>query len=131
MSFITALIMFALLTIILVGNEIFFTYATLGFKFGFSANREPVEKSALAKRIANTYKNQVEAAAYGVPILAAAAITGLQGNGVETAALLFVLGRLAFSILYYTGMPFVRVPAFLVANVSLIYICYYLLVGSM
>ncbi|NRA88185.1 MAG: hypothetical protein HRU28_12520, partial [Rhizobiales bacterium] len=61
---------------------------------------------------------------YGVPILAAAAITGLQGSGVEIAALLFVLGRLAFVVLYYTGVSFIRVPAFLVANISILYVAY-------
>lgn len=129
MTFTTALLAFGLLTIILVGIEIMFTYATLGFAHGFSANRANLEKSALGKRISNAYRNQVESAAYGVPILAAAAITGLQGNGVETAAMLFVLGRLAFTILYFTGITFVRIPAFMVSTLSIFYIAYHLFVG--
>lgn len=131
MSFTTALVMFAFLTLIMVGIEIMFTYATLGFKFGFSANRASVEKSPLAKRISNAYKNQVESAAYGVPVLAAAAILGLQGNGVEVAAMVFVVGRAAFAILYYTGISFVRVPAFVMGTGSIFYIIYHLLMGAM
>lgn len=128
MSFITALIAFALITLVMVGIEIMFTYATQGFGYGFSANRGKVEKSALAVRISNAYVNQAESAAYGVPVLAAAAIIGLQGNGVETAALLFIIGRAAFGILYYTGISFVRVPAFLIGTLSIFYIAYQVLV---
>lgn len=124
MSPLTALLLFGLTSLMLVGIEIMFTYATLGFKYGFSANRIPTEKSALAKRISNAYVNHVESAAYGVPILAAAAFLNLQGNGVETAAFLFVVARVAFAILYFTGITFVRVPAFLVGSLSAFYIAY-------
>lgn len=40
----------------------------------------------------------------------------------ETAALLIVLGRAAFSILDYTGIPFVRVPAFVLGTFPTLYI---------
>ncbi|PCJ10662.1 MAG: hypothetical protein COB16_01355 [Rhodobacteraceae bacterium] len=124
MSVITALVLFGLLTLILLGTEIMFTYATQGVAYGFSANRGPVERSPLGLRIQRAYQNQVESAAYGVPILAAAAIAGLQGPGVEIAALSFVIGRVAFAVLYYTGITFVRVPAFLMGTLSTLYIAY-------
>lgn len=126
MTFTTALLAFGLLSLMLAGIEIMFTYATLGFAHGFSANRANVEKSELGKRISNAYSNNAEAAAYGVPVLAAAAIVGLEGNGVETAAMLFVLGRVAFAVLYFTGITFVRVPAFLIGTMSIFYIAIYL-----
>jgi uncharacterized MAPEG superfamily protein len=85
-------------------------YATQGFSYGFSANRRSIERSPLALRIQRAYQNQIESAANGVPVLAAAAISGLQGSGVETAALLFVVGRTAFAVLYYSGVTFIRVP---------------------
>jgi uncharacterized MAPEG superfamily protein len=132
MTFITALALFALLTLVLLGNEIFYTYATQGFRYGFSSNRGEITRSPLALRIQRAYQNQIESAAYGVPVLGAAAIAGLQGSGPEMAALLFVAGRAAFALLYYTGIPFLRVPAFLVANLSVLYIVYALLTaGSM
>jgi len=64
-----------------------------------------------------------------VPVLAAAAVTGLQSGSAETAALPFVIGRIAFALLYYTGIPFARVPAFALATLSTFYIAYAMLVG--
>lgn len=122
MVFITALILFAILTLVLLSTEIMFTYATQGFGYGFSSNRAPVARSPFAVRIQRTYLNQVEAASYAVPILGAAAISGLESSSAELAAHLFILGRLAYSVLYYSGLPFVRVLGFLVANLSLLYI---------
>ncbi|OUS37496.1 hypothetical protein A9Q94_05285 [Rhodobacterales bacterium 56_14_T64] len=124
MSLISALAFFGLLTLLLVGLEIMFTYATQGFAFGFSANRGVVERSPLGLRMQRTYQNQVESAAYGVPVLAAGAFAGLQGTGVEIAALLFVVGRAAFAVLYLSGIPFIRVPAFLIGTLSTLYIAY-------
>jgi len=124
MSLITALALFGLLTLVLVGLEIMFTYATQGFAFGFSANRGPIERSPLGLRLQRTYQNHIESAAYGVPVLAAGAFAGLQGTGVEIAALLFVVGRTAFAVLYLTGIPFIRVPAFVAGTLSTLYIAY-------
>lgn len=126
MTLIASLTAFGLLTFAMVGFEIFFTYATQGFAFGFSSNRKAVDYTAFATRIKRALQNQTEAASYGVPILAAAAFAGLTG-GVETAAMLFVAGRTAFVLLYYTGITFVRVPAFLVSSLSILYILYALL----
>ncbi len=132
MTFTTALIAFGIITLLMLGLEIMTTYATQGFGFGFSANRGAVEKPAFALRIQRAYQNQIESAAYGVPILAAAALTGLQFGGAELAAMLFVVGRAAFAVLYYTGVPFIRVPAFLLGTLSVFYIAYGLIVsGSM
>ena len=130
MTLITSLISFGLLTLAMVGFEIFFTYATQGFAFGFSSNRKPVDLSAFATRMKRALQNQTEAASYGVPIIAAAAFAGLTG-GVETAAMLFVAGRTAFVLLYYTGITFVRVPAFLVSTLSIAYIAYVLFTTAM
>ena len=128
MTFTTALIMFGLITIVMLFIEINFTYLTQGFAHGFSSNRSTTsEYSPLARRIKNAYQNQVESAAYSVPILAVAAISGLQDSGAQTAALLFVIGRAAFAALYYSGIPFVRVPAFGLATLSIVYIAYILL----
>ncbi len=128
MVFITALVLFSILTIIMLFIEINFTYLTQGFGYGFSSNRSTTtEFSPLALRIKNAYRNQIEATAYGVPILTAAAISGLQSGNAELATHLFVLGRAAFVILYYTGIPFARVPAFAIATLSIVYIAYALL----
>jgi len=125
MTFTVALLSFAILTMILLANQIFFTYATQGFGYGWSSNRKSeVSFSPLAKRISNALDNQVASAAYIVPVLAVAAIVGLQDPAAQTAALLVIIGRAAFSVLYYTGIPFVRLLGFLLANLSTLFILY-------
>ena len=127
MAYTTALIMFGALTLLLLGIEIMFTYATKGFGYGFSSNRSATnDRGPLALRIQRAYQNQIESAAYGVPILIVAAITGLENSSAETAALIFVLGRAAFAVLYLTGIPFIRVPAFVMGTFSAAYIAYVL-----
>ena len=68
MSFEAALVWFGVITFTVIAVEIFYTYATQGFGFGFSSNRPVPEKSALGLRIERVYRNQVEASAYVVPI---------------------------------------------------------------
>jgi len=125
MTFTAALIAFTVLTMILLATQIIFTYATQGFSYGFSSNRSAdAQQSALALRIANTFRNQTESAAYIVPVLAVAAIVGLDSSSAQFAALLIIVGRFMFSVLYYSGLPFARVPAFGLANVSTLYIAF-------
>ncbi|NOX39613.1 MAG: MAPEG family protein [Alphaproteobacteria bacterium] len=125
MAYTTALYLFALLTLLMLNVEIMFTYATQGFGFGFSSNRNPAaEFSPLAVRIKRAYQNQIESAAYGVPVLAAAALTDLQSPSAETAAMLFVLGRALFTVLYYTGIPMARLIGFGMGALSIFYIIY-------
>lgn len=131
MAFTTALVLFGVMTLLMLGLEICYTYATQGIGYGFSANRAVVERSPLATRIQRAYQNQIESAAYGVPVLAAAAVLGLEGNGAEVAALVFVLGRAAFALLYYSGIPFIRVPAFLMGTLSTFYIVYAIMVSGL
>lgn len=128
MSFSTALVLFGLITLVMLAIELTFTYATQGFGYGFSSNRSAkTERSPLGLRIQRAYQNQIESAAYGVPVLAAAAFTGLQSGGAETAALLFIVGRAAFAPLFYSGVPFIRVPAFGLGTLATVYIAYELI----
>jgi uncharacterized MAPEG superfamily protein len=128
MAFTAALILFGLLTVVMLMIEVMTTYATQGFGYGFSSNRSTnTERPPMALRIQRAYQNQVESAVYGVPVLAAAAITGLESGSAETAALLFIIGRGAYALLYYSGISFVRVPAFALGVLSTIYIAYVLL----
>jgi uncharacterized MAPEG superfamily protein len=117
-----ALASFGLITLALVGFEIMFTYATQGFAFGFSSNRGAPELSPFATRLKRTLQNHIESAAYIVPALVAASVAGLSGNGVQTAALLIVLGRVLFPVLYLSGVPFIRVLAFVLATLSSLYL---------
>lgn len=122
MSVTAALAWFGLNTLAIVGFSIMHTYATRGFAFGFSSNRVPGEKGKIETRIGRILQNQTEAAAYVVPILLAVHFAGLGGTGVDRAALLIVVGRAAFALLYLSGIPFIRVPAFLFVTLSCLYL---------
>lgn len=113
---ITALIAFALITMSAIMVEILYTYATQGIGFGFSSNRPIVEKTALGLRIQRAYQNQVEASAYIMPIMVAAAILGLDGPAAQTTSTVIVVGRAAFVLLYYTGIPFIRIFGFMAGS---------------
>lgn len=127
MEYTTALYAIGLITFILLFVEVNYMYATQGFSYGWSANRDKsAEFSPLARRISNAYKNQVESAAYSVPIFAVAAITGLESSGAETAALIYVIGRAIYAPLYYTGIPYARLVGFGMGSLSMIYILYML-----
>lgn len=126
MSYEVALLSFGLLSFALVGTEIMFTYATQGFRFGFSANRPNVEFSPFAIRLKKSYQNQVECASYAVPILLAAMFLQVDSAVAETAAAVFVVSRALYTILYWTGMHFVRVPAFLAAQMALLTIIFFI-----
>lgn len=122
MSTIIAIVCFALITMSLITFEIIYTYAKRGFEYGFSSNRPAVEHSEFELRIKRTLQNHVESAAYIVPVLLAAELSQIDTPGVELAALLIVAGRAAYSILYYTGIPFIRIPAFSLASLSTVYL---------
>jgi uncharacterized MAPEG superfamily protein len=122
MTPITALAAFALTSIAMIGFEIMYTYATQGFGFGFSANRPNVTLSPFALRIKRALQNQTESAMYIVPLIVAVQLLGLTGSGVALALSLIVFGRMAFVALYYTGISFIRVPAFVCGTVPSIYL---------
>ena len=125
MDYTTALFSIGLITFILLLVEINYMYATQGFSYGWAANRSKTAAfSPLAQRISNAYKNQVESAAYSVPVFAAAAILGLENSGAETAALIYVIGRAIYGPLYYTGIPYARLVGFGMGSLSMIYIMY-------
>lgn len=52
----------------------------------------------------------------------AGAITGLEGPHVALATLLIVVGRAVFALLYYTGIPFIRIPAFMLGSFGSAYL---------
>lgn len=107
------LLAFGAITLFALGVEIMYTYATRGIGFGFSSNRPTVELSPLGRRVARAYVDQVEAAAYVVPVLGAATLFGVDTPLAQWAAMAVVAGRAWFVLFYYTGLPFVRLIGFL------------------
>lgn len=133
MEYTTALYLIGLITFLLLLVEINYMYATQGFAYGWSANRnkDTTSFSALSKRISNAYNNQVESAAYSVPVFAVAALTGLESSGAETATLIYVIGRAIYGPLYYTGIPYARLVGFGMGSLSMMYILYALGISLM
>lgn len=122
MSIPLALVTFALITMSLITFEIIYTYAKRGFRYGFSSNRPAIEHSAFELRIKRTLQNHIESAAYIVPVLIAAEVSGITFPSLEMAVGLILAGRAAYALLYYTGIPFVRIPAFSLASLSTAYV---------
>lgn len=74
MSYELAIIALGILTLAVLGVEIMYTYMSQGFRYGFSANRPAVEVTPFGQRLKNSYQNQIECVAYGLPILTTAAL---------------------------------------------------------
>ena len=122
MSFELALIGFAFVTMTALTIEIAYAYISQGFGYGFSSNRPMVERGALGLRIQRAYQNQVESAAYIVPVLAGATFLGVTGEGPALAAAAIIFGRAAFVLLYYTGIPFIRILGFTCGSLGSLYL---------
>lgn len=130
MTPITALAAFALTSIAMIGFEIMYTYATQGFGFGFSANRPNVELSPFGIRVKRALQNQTESAMYIVPLIVAVHLLGLTGGNISLALTLIVFGRMAFAVLYYTGVTFIRVPAFVCGTFPSVYLAIIILMSG-
>ncbi|MEM7489509.1 MAG: MAPEG family protein [Pseudomonadota bacterium] len=124
-----ALILYALTSMTALTVEIVYAYATRGFGYGFSSNRPAIERTRLGLRLERAWRNQVESAAYVLPVLTAAAATGVSGPGVPLALTAIVAGRAAFVLLYYTGLPFARILGFSAASLGSLYLAVTMLIG--
>lgn len=124
MSALTGLFAFAALSIVLVSFSVLYTYASLGFGYGFSANRPEVAKSAFYQRLNRTYMNHVENAALAVPLLAGIALLGLDSPEIRTGVLLLILARIGFAVGYLSGIPYARLPFFAVGSLTSLYLLY-------
>ena len=120
----TALTYFGLITFATIAIEIFYPYGTRGIAFGFSSQRPVVAKDGLALRGERVYRNQLESAAYVVPALGAAALTGMAAS---TICWVIILGRAGFLLAYYTGIPFLRVPFFTMGSFGSLILIYQVL----
>ena len=131
MRFEIALVAFGFLTLMYLFVDLAYTYRFFGLAYGWSSNRTSNKVlPPIGQRIKNTFQNQVESATYIVPVFAAAAITGLEHQGAELAAVIVIGARALFGPLYYTGLPFARVPAWAVGWVATAYISVIVLMNA-
>ncbi len=125
-----ALALFGLITFATIAFEVMYGYLILGFGYGFSSKRPVIERSGFPLRIERVYRNQVESAAYIVPAIAAAAILGLEGSLIATTCTVILIGRVGFSLAYYTGLPFLRVPFFAMGSFGSLILIYQVVAQS-
>jgi uncharacterized MAPEG superfamily protein len=129
MTISSALAALGFLTLFIVGTSIMHTYATQGFAFGFSANRGDHKISPFGLRLRRSLQNHVEATAYAVPALLAVQFATPDHPHVALTASILVLGRALFIPLYWSGVSFIRVPAFLLGTLSSLYLIYLAMMG--
>lgn len=128
MTFLSLLLLHALIFAFLVFFEALYTYYYYGFGYGLSSNRDPSIKprTAFGLRVQRTLQNHVESVAFAVPVLGVAAISGLESDAALTAGIVYILARVSFVIIYYLNIPVIRGGAWTVGNLSLLYIVYVL-----
>jgi len=128
MTFLSLLLLYALIFTFLVFFEALYTYYYYGFAYGFSSNRDKTAKprTKFGLRVERTLQNHLENGALAIPVLGAAAISGLESSAAMTAGIIYILMRVAFVVLYYTGVPMIRGGVWTVGNLSLLYIVYVL-----
>ena len=124
--------MYAPVFAVLVFFEALYTYYYYGFAYGFSSNRDKTAKprTKFGLRVERTLQNQLESGALAIPVLGAAAISGLESSAALTAGIIYVLMRVAFVALYYAGVPMIRGAVWTVGNLSLLYIVYILVASG-
>ncbi len=128
MTFLSLLLLYALIFAFLVFFEALYTYYYCGFAYGFSSNRDKSAKprTKFGLRVERTLQNHLESGAIAIPVLGVAAISGLDPSAALTAGIIYILMRIAFVALYYAGVPMIRGGVWTVGNLSLLYIVYIL-----
>lgn len=83
-----------------------------GFKWGLGNRDVPQEPTIFMQRIERTLNNQIQAMAIAVPVLLTLVLYPQAQSAVtQTGAWVFLFGRIAFSIIYLIGIPYVRSAA--------------------
>ncbi|NOX84022.1 MAG: hypothetical protein GXP06_13770 [Alphaproteobacteria bacterium] len=82
--------------------------ATHGLKWGLGPRDEPRDPSVLQGRMARIIANHLEGMALFVPLVLIAHLIGLSTPLTQWGAILFVGGRVAFSVVYFLGIPVLR-----------------------
>lgn len=79
-----------------------------GFKWGLGPRDEPRVPSIAQGRAARTVANHIEAMMLFVPLVVVAHLAGVSNEATVLGALLFVISRAAYSIVYLAGIPVLR-----------------------
>jgi uncharacterized MAPEG superfamily protein len=100
--------------------------AGLGGALGNPQDNEAAA-SAWAVRMKAAHYNTVENMVVFGPLAVAVVVSGLANEATATAAMLFVLSRIAYIVIYTLGIPGLRTLAFLVGWLATVYLALVLL----
>ncbi len=79
-----------------------------GFKWGLGPRDEPRDPSVLQGRVSRIVANHIEGMAMFAPLVLIAHLIGLSTPLTQWGALIFIAGRVAFSVVYFLGIPVLR-----------------------
>jgi uncharacterized MAPEG superfamily protein len=79
-----------------------------GFKWGLGPRDVPRDPSVLQGRVSRIVANHMEGMAMFAPLVLIAHLIGLSTPLTQWGAIIFVVGRVAFSVVYFLGIPVLR-----------------------
>lgn len=97
------------------------TYIALsaGLAWGTGRRDTPVARSDLGRRFERTVTNNVESMVAFVPIMAASLLVEAHNPLTLTAALIYLLARMAFAAVYLANVPYVRTAVWFCAQLAI------------
>ena len=105
-----------------VGFQGMLTPLNQGFGWGLGARDETRDFSVLQGRMRRVIANHIEGIMIFVPLIVVAHLAGVSTGMTQTGAVLFVLSRIAYTVVYALGLPYVRTVIWTVGTVGLIMI---------
>jgi uncharacterized MAPEG superfamily protein len=98
-----------------------------GFKWGLGPRDVPRDPSVLQGRVNRIVANHMEGMAMFAPLVLIAHLISLSTPLTQWGAILFVAGRVAFSVVYFLGIPVLRSAMWGVATTGTLMIGFELL----
>ena len=96
------------LTFVLIGAQGSVGAANLGVVYGLGSRDQDKERGVFLCRIDRTLANHMQGLTMFFGLLFAAMGLGVSGGNVALGATIFLVCRVAFSVLYLLGVPYVR-----------------------
>lgn len=79
-----------------------------GFGWGLGSRDEPRDRTVFQRRLDRIVANHIEGLTVFAALVVVAHLAGISTGLTETAAVLFLIGRIGFAALYAAGVPYLR-----------------------
>jgi len=113
-SELSILALYGLLTVILILIQVLLATPQLGIPYLVSSRDEKRELTGLAGRALRAVDNSIVAMALFAPAILILAVTSNFSGASLMAAQAFLLARVAYAVVYFAGLPWVRTLVWLV-----------------